>query len=208
MNDDAESSSPGTVTRHIAALRSSDPRRREDAAREIWQQYVPRLLELARQNLSTRVRRREDEHDALQETYRSFFRRQERGNFDLIGRNELWQLLVSITLCKVRNISKRNRRQRRDYRREASASASESDDSLPPGWILEAMEAGAPTPDVATALNEEFEARLLTLDLPLQQIALWKLEGWTHDEIALKLGCSKRTVIRKVELIRAEWENG
>jgi DNA-binding CsgD family transcriptional regulator len=34
---------------------------------------------------------------------------------------------------------------------------------------------------------------------------LWKLEGYTNDEIAAKLGCARRTVERKLRVIRAVW---
>ena len=32
-----------------------------------------------------------------------------------------------------------------------------------------------------------------------------KMEGYTHEEIADRLGCSLRSVGRKVELIRRTW---
>ncbi|HEX8202555.1 MAG TPA: ECF-type sigma factor, partial [Isosphaeraceae bacterium] len=54
---------------------------------------------------------------------------------------------------------------------------------------------------------EEASRRLLDSlgDDLLRQIALWKLVGHTHDEIARKLGCSLAKVGRKVDLIRDQW---
>jgi ECF sigma factor len=54
------------VTRLIQLLRSGDPAERDLAARLIWQRYFCDLLELARNNLNKRIRRREDEEDVLQ----------------------------------------------------------------------------------------------------------------------------------------------
>ena len=42
----------------------------------------------------------------------------------------------------------------------------------------------------------------------LQQVALWKLEGYTNEEIAgpSMLDCAPRTVERKLAVIRRTWE--
>ncbi len=45
-------------------------------------------------------------------------------------------------------------------------------------------------------------------DPGLRQIAFWKLEGYTNEEIAEKLECTLRTVERKLERIRAYWGIG
>jgi len=56
-------------------------------------------------------------------------------------------------------------------------------------------------------LLEEEQNRLLSMlrDDVLRSIAIWKLEGFTHEEIADKLGVTPRTVIRKINLIRETW---
>ena len=42
-------------------------------------------------------------------------------------------------------------------------------------------------------------------DAGLRAVALWKMEGYTNAEIADKLGCTRRTVERKLRVIRAIW---
>ncbi len=98
----------GSVTRLIQLLRSHDPTVRDMAARLIWQRYFRNLLELARKNLDKRVRRRVDEEDVLQSMFQSFCARQGRGEFELAGRDELWKLLVTITLRKARNAANKH----------------------------------------------------------------------------------------------------
>jgi len=39
----------------------------------------------------------------------------------------------------------------------------------------------------------------------VRRIAVLKLEGYTVDEIAAQLGCARRTVARRLELIRSLW---
>ena len=55
----------------------------------------------------------------------------------------------------------------------------------------------------------DFEDELLLERLgnsTLQLIAVWRMEGYTTDEIATRLGCTRRTVARKLELIRDAWK--
>jgi DNA-directed RNA polymerase specialized sigma24 family protein len=137
--------------------------------------------------------------------YRSFCQRQQRGDFDLAGRDELWNLLVTITLRKARNAAQRHRYGIRDVRCEqADGEGGEADEAS--RWALEQMEAADPTPAEAAVLNEELERRLQALGDPvLRQVALRKLEGYTNKEIAQAMGKVERTVERKVERIREKW---
>ena len=57
----------------------------------------------------------------LQSMFQSFCHRQQRGDYTLGGRDDLWGLLVTITLCKARNVALRHRCQRRDVGREQDA---------------------------------------------------------------------------------------
>jgi RNA polymerase sigma factor (sigma-70 family) len=194
----------GSVTRWVQLLRSEDKAERDMAALLIWRRYFNDLLELARNNLSRRVRRRETEEDVLQCMYHSFCRRQERGEYDLSGRDALWKLLVTITLCKARNAAKAVRRQKRDISREQNLAF--KDESGSARWALEQMDAAGPSPAEAAVLNEALERRLEALaDPDLRQIALWRLEGYTNREIADKLDLTERSIERRTERIRSKW---
>jgi DNA-directed RNA polymerase specialized sigma24 family protein len=61
---------------------------------------------------------------------------------------------------------------------------------------------GAPSAEMA----DEYQ-RLLGLlgDVELRSVALWKVEGYTNEEIAEKLGCVVRSVERKLQRIRILW---
>ena len=160
----------GSVTRLIQLLRSDDSVERDLAAQLIWRRYFRDLLELARNNLNKRIRRREDEEDVLQSMYKSFCLRQQRGEFDLAGRDALWKLLVTITLRKARNTAKKQGREMRDVAREQTVT--DGDESSSPGWALEQMDAAGPSPAEAAVLNEALERRLEMLGDPeLRQIA-------------------------------------
>jgi DNA-directed RNA polymerase specialized sigma24 family protein len=194
----------GSVTRLIHELRSDDSAVRDAAARLIWERYFRDLLTLARKNLDKRIRLRTDEEDVAQSMFKSFCLRQQRGEFDLAGRDELWRLLVTITLRKARNAAKAQRRDKRDVAREQATSG--SDDTSSAGWVLEQMEVADPSPAVAAELNEALERRLQVLaDPELRDIALWRLQGETNGEIAGRLDCTERSVERKLARIRSLW---
>jgi hypothetical protein len=55
-----------SVTQWIHLFRSGETGFSEEAARRIWQRYLPRLLTLARRHLDRRIRTRHDEEDAAQ----------------------------------------------------------------------------------------------------------------------------------------------
>lgn len=198
---------PASVTRLIQLLRSRDTAVRDMAAGMIWQRYFRELLSLARRNLDRRVRHRADEEDVLQSMFRSFCVRQGRGDYDLADRDELWKLLVTITLRKARNAAKAQRREKRAIEREQSSSLSEAgSDSCSMCWELEQMDAAGPSPAEAALLNEALEQRLESLGhFELRQIALWRLEGYSNREIGERLECTERSVERKLERIRSKW---
>jgi len=172
--------SDGSVTRLIQLLRTGDREERDLAARLIWERYFRDLLELARNNLNRRIRRREDEEDVLQSMYKSFCLRQQRGEFDLAGRDALWKLLVTITLRKARNAANKQAMDKRDIARERTLPA--GDETRSPHWALEQMDAAGPSPAEAAVLNEALERRLEVLaDPELRQTALF---GWRDTPTA------------------------
>jgi len=140
---------------------------REVAARLVWGRYFQELLLLARNHLSAQIRSREDEEDVLQSMYKSFCIRQRRGDFDLANRDELWNLLVRITLRKARNTANRHLQGKRDVRREDAGAEAECTGEDLAATILEQIDSEGPTPAEAALLNEALELRfqMLMMDL-------------------------------------------
>ena len=63
-----------------------------------------------------------------------------------------------------------------------------------------------PTPEFAVEMVEAVDRLFKQLDDDeLRQIALHKLEGYTNEEIASKIGCVPSTVKRRLRLIRKTW---
>jgi DNA-directed RNA polymerase specialized sigma24 family protein len=187
-----------SVTWWIQNLKDGD----EAAAESLWQRYFGRLAGLARQRLGEGQRRVQDEDDIAVSVFKSLCERAERGDLaELEGRDDLWRLLATITVRKVAA-------QVRDATRQKRGGGLVRGDSVyAEAGGLEAIAGTEPSPDFLHQLAEEHQLLLAALgDDTLRNIAVWKMEGWTGQEIAGKLGLTRRSVERKIERIRELWK--
>ena len=180
MSDDLS----GSVSILFRQLRAGDPA----AVERLWDRFRPRLTALAEQALSGRWQQMADAEDALQSAFISFWQRAERGDFgDEMTRDDLWNVLGTITVRKAL------RQQRRESAQKRGG-----------GRTREEMDLHE---SVSTADSPEFEvvcAEMLEPDL--RSYALLRLMGHKNREIADHFGCTERKVERKLQLIRAVWD--
>ncbi len=172
-----------------------------EAARGLWERHYDRVLRLAHAKLR-RMQRPDAFHDAEDvalSTLKNVFIAARRGKLPLLkDRNDLWWLLVTITARKAHDLAERDNRLKRGGGREIAGETA----------IADLADSG-PSPEDAAIMVEEFRRLLDALgDETLRQIALWKMEGFTHEEIAARLGCVRRTVYNKLDLIRKRWGAG
>jgi len=199
--------SHGSMTHWLGALKAGDLA----AAQPLWERYFQRLVRLARQKLRAghRSGADADAEDAALSVFDSFCDGAARGRFpQLVDRDDLWRLLVTITTCKVIDHARRHGRQKRGGGRRILDEAAL--DGPGPGGEragLDAIVGSEPTPSFAALVAEQYSRLLESLgDESLRRIALLKMEGHTLDEIAAQLGCARRTVVNKLQLIRMRWE--
>jgi DNA-directed RNA polymerase specialized sigma24 family protein len=193
----------GSVTRWIADLKAG----RAAAVQPLWERYYTRMVELARARLRS-IRQRDaesDEEDAALSAFDSLCSGLAKGQFpQLADRDDLWRLLVVITIRKVQAQGRRQSRQKRgggQVRLASDLAASgqgEDEDDL----LAQAV-GSEPTPEFAAMVAEEYHRLLCRLnDDVLRKVAILRMEGHTCDEIADQLGCARRTVARQLALIR------
>jgi len=197
-------SSDDPVTLWIDELRLADAA----AAEHLWNHFVSRLYQLGREKLQLQTRRVYDEEDAALSAFHSVCAGISAGRFpELRDRGNLWQLLVVITARKVAHRQRYDRQQRRDVRRNLSdgifthvtdESVFASVDSLP---------SREPTAEFVAEFVETCQRLFEDLaDSPLQQVVELRMQGHTDSEIADQLKCSRRTVQRRLEIIRRRWD--
>jgi DNA-directed RNA polymerase specialized sigma24 family protein len=192
--------SEGSVTRYLGQLQAGDPA----AAQQLWERYFQHMVGLARQKLQGSPRRAADEEDVALSAFDSFCRNAERGRFpQLADRDSLWRLLVVITARKAGHLLRDERRQKRGGPANPPRPA-----GAPTGEVgLDQIVSREPDPEFAAEMAEECRRLLGSLgDKELEAVALWKMEGYTNEEIAGKLGYVVRSVKRKLQLIRHIWE--
>jgi DNA-directed RNA polymerase specialized sigma24 family protein len=190
-----------SVTEWIVSLKAGDAA----AVDRILARYFESLVELAGARLRGMPRALADEEDAALSALDSFCRGAARGRFPkLDDRRDLWRLLVVITERKAIDQTVTERRQKRGGGRlRGTLGAVAADDSH--GISARAVDPG-PTPEFAAQMVDECQRLMDELrDDSLRRVALLRMEGYTNEEIARELRCSRRTVARKVELIRRTW---
>jgi DNA-directed RNA polymerase specialized sigma24 family protein len=127
---------------------------------------------------------------------------------DLSDRDNLWQVLAVIASRKAQAYLRSHHRQKRGggLVRGESAIVATGSDSSPAG--IGAVLGPAPSPEFAAQFAEECQRLLDCLaDEQLQAIALLKMQGFTIEEIAARVACTKRAVQRRLEIIRRTWRD-
>src|SRR5580692_4035275 len=88
----------------------------EDAAAHLFQRYGRRLTALVRARTSHSLANRIDPDDVVQSVFRTFFLRVRDGHYDVPAGAQLWGLLLTITLSKLRNHENYHLAAKRDAR--------------------------------------------------------------------------------------------
>lgn len=176
----------------MARLRAHD----NEAAAQVLARFAHRLIALARSRLDALLRRKVDPEDVMQSVYRSFFGRFGRGEFDLETWDNLWSLLVLLTVRKCSRQAEHFHAARRDVRREADLTNADAE-SRPSDLV-----ARAPTPAEAALFADTLEELLRGLDDRERRIVALSLEGQGPAEIATQVERTQRTVNRVLERVR------
>jgi DNA-directed RNA polymerase specialized sigma24 family protein len=188
----------GSVTLWLGDLKVGDMA----AAQPLWERYYGKLVNLARAKLRRLPRSgaEQDEEDAALSAFNSFCAGAAEGKFPkLDDREDLWRLLVVMTARKAMAQANRHGRLKRGGGKVVGDA-----DANPKG--LDLLAGPEPTPEFAAMVAEEFQRLLDALeDDGLRDVAVRRMEGYTCDEIADRLGCARRTVARRLDLIRKTW---
>ena len=161
---------------------------------------------LARKKLGGLPLRARDEEDVALSAFDSFCSGVEQDRFPrLEDPVNLWALLIIITAGKAHDLREHVGRAKRGGGKVGGESVldellGDEDGAAGIGQVVGAE----PTPELAAQVAEEFRRLLARLPKEeLRQVALWKMEGYTNEEIAARLPCARATVERRLVLIRS-----
>jgi len=179
----------------------------ETAVTQLWDEFYQQLVRMAARRLPSGLKRVGDEEDIALSAFNSFIAGIRQDRFpDLSGPDNLWGLLITLTGRKVHAHLRFQTRQKRGGGsvRGESVFLDANGDAKASG--IGGMTGATEPPDIHAELAEACDALLDQLDdEQLQQIAVMRMDGYLVDEIADRLGLSKRAVERRLQLIRKIW---
>jgi RNA polymerase sigma-70 factor (ECF subfamily) len=166
------------------------------AAREVFDRYVERLLGLAKRRIGARMNSRVDPEDVVQSVFRSFFSRMKNDQFVIGAEDDLFKLLVRITVHKTLRQIAHHKAAKRNPSQETGQGSDAHE------MLMQAMDA-EPTPETVVTFMDHLEHFMQQLPEQDRQILELRLQGFSTEEIAEKLGSYDRKIRRVLERIRA-----
>jgi DNA-directed RNA polymerase specialized sigma24 family protein len=186
---------PGSISRRIPPLGAGD----RLAMQQLWERDFQPLVLLARGRMHPGRCRAAGPEDVALEAFLELCDQLARPGAAesfprLQGREHLWKLLACFTVRAAFDHERKQARREQALRGE-SALGEEG---------LAAFAGHEPAPEFGAAVSEMLDQ---LQDDGLRAVAVWRMEGWTVQEIARRLDCSASTVERKLRAIRAIWQS-
>jgi RNA polymerase sigma factor (sigma-70 family) len=189
---------PGSVTELLSKMARGD----RTSLSELFRRFFPRMAGLARKTMQLNIRTRASSEDVAQSAFCSFWCALAGGReFQLQNRDDLWKLLAVITARKARKRARYESAEKRGGFRVTQSLDENSEDAR--SATIGAALADISPPDFDLCCEE----LLLELDKPTRMVALLRLQGFSSHEIAEQLGCTQRTIQRRLESIRRLWHS-
>jgi DNA-directed RNA polymerase specialized sigma24 family protein len=192
MTEDSES---GEAHGSLSLLLQNWKEHEQGAMERIHEAYLPRLQAFSRKRLAGLPGAATEAEDVVQSAMKSLclYMRREKPDGPQ-DRQEIWRLLCCIISRKA------SRRRGHQARGLPGIRVNPMTDFDSPGNDIPSLLADIRTDEFDVMLSDSLEA----LDPTLAQVALLLIEGRTHEEIAGRIGCARRTVLRKIDLLKAE----
>ncbi len=163
----------------------------DDAATALYLRYAGRLQKLAGHQVSPELAVRIDPEDIVQSVFRTFFRRAADGQYDIADKEDLWKLLLVMSLNKIRSSGTFHGAAKRSSNRTKSLvddgdSRVERDDTEASYQML------------------RMTVEELVGELPVEQheIIFLRIQGFEIEEIAQRSGRAKRSIERILQSFR------
>ena len=166
----------------------------ESAARDLFDKYCERLMKLAKRRIGQRMASRFDPEDVIQSAFRTFFTRVKNDEFTFEAEDDLFKLLVRLTVRKTLRRIEHHSAAKRNPNLEA---AQRTDDVEPFSLVA----SHTVTPDMEVALIDEFQSFIGDLPELDRKVIELKIQGYSTVEIAEQVGSYERKVRRVLERI-------
>ena len=157
----------------------------EQAAKALYERYARRVLGLVESKIGERLKTTTEPEDVVQSVFRSIFRGVQSGHYSAPPGSTLWSLLAVIAVRKVHRQADHHFAQRRDSRVTVS---------------LESMIESFSAREASLDSFEVFVKETLECLRPKErELLMYRIQGFTVDEISEKTGRARRTVERSLQ---------
>lgn len=180
-----------SVESFIRSLRAGDP----GVTKEVFDQYVDRLVAMARKRISLRLAGRIDAEDIVQSVFRTFFHRAKQGQFQFSAEDDVCRMLARITVHKTLRQVAHHQARKRDAGRDAGSGDDAQD-------LVVNLLSREPSPDETTALLDQMEHFISKLRPEERQVLELRMQGFSTLEIAKQLDQTDRKIRRLMERVR------
>jgi RNA polymerase sigma factor (sigma-70 family) len=160
---------------------------------ELDRQYRAKLCRLVEKEMNRRFRKGKGPEDIVQSAFRTFYRRNAQGEFQIDSSAALWRLLETITIRKLSKHVKSLGTKKRNVEREEHPGGPESLGK-------------EPTPDEAALAADLIEMVLEGLDESYAQLLGMLLKNCTEEEIAKALKTTRARVRGMLKRLRSRME--
>jgi RNA polymerase sigma-70 factor (ECF subfamily) len=185
-----------TEPRHDQSLLDLWRAGNQDAARQLFDRYSERLVAVARRHIGQRVARRVDPEDVVQSVFRTFFRRVQSGELNLYDPDRLCALLARITINKALDQVSFHHAAKRNVNLDADSGSNDHD---PVARLLD----DEPSPESVNQFLDTLEHFLGHFSPEERQVLEMRMQGFSVEEIARRLGTYDRKIYRILERARA-----
>ena len=190
--EDAPPQSSGDVVRTDGSLLRRFRGGEQDAATTLYLRYAGRLQSLARTKTSAALATRVDAEDVVQSVFRTFFRRASEGHYDVPDGDELWKLLLVISLNKIRTLAAFHGAAKRSL-----------GTTIPWNEVEQAASSPNDQEEALRILEMIVDEALVDLPEAQQRIIRLRIEGHAVAEIAEATQRAKRSVERVLQQFRS-----
>ena len=171
----------GSLSEKLERWRAGD----QAAATEIYTLYEQRVRRLAERKLGPRLQSRIDPDDVMLSVLNTVLKRIRHGQYSVDPSGSLWNLLRVVTHNKIRKQAEFHGAGKRDVGVEVDFDAD---------GLLPDIAPRGPTPEEAAILADELENIRKLLKPEDFEIFELQFQGYSHVQIAQRLGCARQTV--------------
>lgn len=182
---EAANESGGNATEIVERWRSGD----QNAATELYELYCERLIRIVAGKIGDGFQQQVEPEDVLQTAFRTWFRRVREGEFHFEDDGDVWKLLLTVVLNRLRRGVRFATADKRDIRRQSSVD-SEFDGELASHLTRK------PSDHEALEFADLMTKVLKFLSPSERDLIQLRIEGYNQKESAEELGVDVRTIRR------------